>query len=405
MKAPLVVGDITRATAALAVPEAEPDARPLSEGTWHGPGAPASRRRFRWTAVLWALLYPPRGHRVYPTVSGIILISLAMGIGTAAYNTANNILFITLALLLSCLILSGVLSWMNLSRIAWRFRLEPSLRSGQETVVALEVRNAKRLIPTYGLQFEVVADGRPGPADSLFLRERLDPEGGRVSLERPWRPERRGRVRVELARVTSLFPFGFLRKSFPGDLSVEAIVWPAPVSYQLFPVLSSARPYAGKPVERVGQSGDLHALRRYASGDSHRLIHWKASARSRQWLVRQFSSENQDGFSLWIDPSRDLWPRPEQFELLVGLVATLAEDLFKQGRLGRVIIGAEPARLIRRLQDVEALLDRLAVLEPEEAPGHAEVPARTRSRSMLVFAPDGARGVAAYLDGQKAATA
>ncbi|MFO1451124.1 MAG: DUF58 domain-containing protein [Opitutaceae bacterium] len=405
MKASPVVGDITRATAALAAQEADSEVRPLPEGTWHGPGAAASRRRFRWTAVLWALLYPPRGHRVYPTVSGVILISLAMGIGTAAYNTANNILFITLALLLSCLILSGVLSWMNLSRIAWRFRLEPSLRSGQETVVALEVRNAKRLIPTYGLQFEVVADGRPGPTDSLVLRERLDPEGGRVSLERPWRPERRGRVQVELTRVTSLFPFGFLRKSFPGDLSAEAMVWPAPVAYQLFPVLSSARPYAGKPVERVGQSGDLHALRRYASGDSHRLIHWKASARSRQWLVRQFSSENQDGFSLWIDPSRDLWPRPEQFELLVGLVATLAEDLFKQGRLGRVIIGAEPARLIRRLQDVEALLDRLAVLEPEATPGHAEVPARTRSRSMLVFAPDGARGVAAYLDGQKAATA
>ncbi|HRE06489.1 MAG TPA: DUF58 domain-containing protein, partial [Opitutaceae bacterium] len=125
----------------------------------------------------------------------------------------------------------------------------------------------------------------------------------------------------------------------------------------------------------------------------------------RQWLVRQFSSEHQDGFSIWLDPSRDLWPRPEQFELMVGLVSTLAEDLFKRGRLGRVTIGAEPPRLMRRLQDVEALLDRLAVLEPVESRTANESRGPGRARSVLVFAPEGARGVAAYLDGQKAATA
>jgi uncharacterized protein (DUF58 family) len=380
-------------------------ARPDAGASWQGPGAPDRRRRgFRWTTMLWALLYPPRGHRVYPTISGVVLISLALGIGTAAYNTSNNILFITLALLLSCLILSGVLSWMNLSRVSWRFRLEPALRAGQETVVILEIRNEKRLLPTYGLRFDVATEGK-SDATALCLRDRLDPGGGRVGLERRWRPERRGRRAVELVSVASFFPFGFLRKSFPGDLRVEATVWPAPVSYQEFPVLCSARRSAGRPVERVGQSGDLLALRRYASGDSHRLIHWKASARTRQWLVRQFSSEHQDGFSIWLDPSRDLWPRPEQFELMVGLVATLAEDLFKRGRLGRVTIGAEPPRLMRRLQDVEALLDRLAVLEPTESRTTQESRGPMRSRTVLVFAPEGARGVAAYLDGQKAATA
>jgi len=362
--------------------------------------------------VLWSLLYPPKGHRVYPTLSGVVLISLAMGIGTAAYNTANNILFITLALLLSCLILSGVLSWMNLARISWRLRTERALRAGQETVVVLEVRNGKRLLPTYGLQFEVRAGGDGAKSASLFLQERLDPGSGDFRLEWVWRPERRGAVPVELISVTSLFPFGFLRKSFPGDLRMEAIVWPAPVPYQRLPVLTTARRAMGETMQKVGQSGDLLALRRYAPGDSHRLIHWKASARTRQWLVRQFSAESQDGFSLHLDSSSDRWPRAEQFELVIGFVATLAEDLFKQGRLGTVAIDDEPSRLIRRLQDVEVFLDRLAVLRTAggpPAPGAkpATPKARTRSsrRNVLVFAPDGARGVAAFLDGQKAATA
>ena len=55
-----------------------------------------------------------------PTVPGLVLIGLALGIGSAAYNAASNILFITLSLLLACLILSGVMSWLNLRGVCWR---------------------------------------------------------------------------------------------------------------------------------------------------------------------------------------------------------------------------------------------------------------------------------------------
>ena len=80
---------------------------------WQGPGARGPKRRFTWNAVLWALVFPQRGQRILPTLSGTLLIALSLGIGMAAYNSANNILFITLSLLLACLILSGVLSWLN----------------------------------------------------------------------------------------------------------------------------------------------------------------------------------------------------------------------------------------------------------------------------------------------------
>src|SRR3954470_5176218 len=132
----------------------------MEANEWSGPGGGRStRRRFTWSGLLWSMVYPQRGHRILPTIPGLVLIGLSLGIGTAAYNSSSNILFITLSLLLACLILSGVLSWLNLRGVTWRLRVAPPLRAGHDAVVTLELRNAKTFLPTYGLWFEFMARG------------------------------------------------------------------------------------------------------------------------------------------------------------------------------------------------------------------------------------------------------
>jgi uncharacterized protein (DUF58 family) len=391
-----------------------PTSRPLTFSdaeTWAGPGAGRDAAGpGRWVTLFWALIYPPRGERVAPTTSGVVLISLAIGVGTAAYNTANNILFLTLALLLSCLVLSGVLSWMNLQRITWRVRTERALRAGRTTTLGLEVRNGKRLLPTYGLAFEMQAGGEKAPRVPLALTSRLDPAGGETCLEWEWRPERRGETTIVLVRVSSLFPFGFLKKSYPGRLTRRVWVWPATVVYERYSLLAPARRTAGETLARVGQSDDLLALRRYASGDSPRLIHWKASARTGEWLVRQYAAEAEQGLSLVVDADALRWPRLEQLELMLSLAATLAEDLFREGRLAWVEVVPEPARRVRRVTDLEAVLDQLARIPPggETRPERptGQRPATTGpGQHRVSFVPEGNRGVGAYLDGQRAASA
>jgi uncharacterized protein (DUF58 family) len=160
-------------------------------------------------------------------------------------------------------------------------------------------------------------------------------------------------------------------------------------------------------VARAGQGLDLLTLRRYATGDSHRLIHWKASARSRTLLVRQFAAETTEGFSVWLRTDAAMWTRPEQFELLVSFCATLVEDLFRAGQLTSAAINDEAPVPVRRVRDLELLLDRLAVIQPRKdpGPGHAVAGAEPKGkRNVLTFAPDGAHGVAAYVDGEKTAT-
>ena len=398
-----------------------------SSSVWHGPGAPdRARRGFEWKVLLWSLIFPPKRHRISITIPGVFLMGLSMGIGTAAYNTASNILFITLSLLLACLLLSGLLSWFNFMGVSWRLPPAGPWRAGHDTLIPVQVKNEKKWLPSYGLWFDFSTHPQSTPTDEpkeadisvrevlkafektftrgrVSLRERLEP-GGEATLEWGYKPMRRGAALLELVAVGSLFPFGFLRKNIGTGLRQTVLVWPAQIEY-LWRNSTAAQSglQQGRRTVRAGSGEDLLALRRYAQGDSHRLIHWKASARLGQMMVRQFAAESRDGFTLRLDTPASLWARPEQFELLCSFAGTLAEDLFATGRLQGVSINGGGVRDILKVRDVEAFLDDLARLQPLIA---AESPAEPGStRNVITFAPEGARGVTAYVDGNPTASA
>lgn len=361
-------------------------------------------KKRRWRAFMWSLVYPYRGNRLLLTLPGGIVIAVAMGIAAAAYNTSNNILFIALSLLLACLVFNGLLSWINIKNLAWRLRVQLPLRAGREHPVAVELHNRRQVLPAYGLWFDITATGEKKPV-RLPLRQRLD-AGETMSLERSFRPMNRGLFRVELTGVGSLFPFGFLKKLIGSELARDVLVWPATVEYQRFALASWNQPGHVERSARAGQGGDLHALRAYARGDSHRLVHWKASARLRRLMVRQYAAETQTGYALWVRTSSEDWTRPAQFELMCSLAATMAEDLFRAGRLSSFAVNEEAPMPVRRMQDLERFMDRLSLIKTvavNHQPTVGAVP--VRRSNVLTFAPDGTRGVIAYVDGEKAATA
>ena len=402
----------------------------IASSVWHGPGAPdRGRRGFDWKMLLWALVFPPKRHRISITIPGLFLMGLSMGIGTAAYNTASNILFITLSLLLACLLLSGLLSWFNFMGVSWRLPPAGPWRAGHETLVAVQVKNEKKWLPTYGLWFDFTTHQPPSPWSvkaekdmrvrdvlkayekslshgHITLRERLE-AGGEATLEWGYKPAQRGAAVLELAGVGSLFPFGFLRKNIGAGLRQTVLVWPAQIEYQWWGGAAASAVQLGRRTARAGIGEDLLALRKYAQGDSHRLIHWKASARLGQLMVRQFAAESRDGFTLRLETPAAVWVHPEQFELLCSLAGTLAEDLFSTGRLRRVSINGSPAGDVRSVPDLEAFLDELARLQPVvDREGNNPAPmSLSVTRNIITFAPEGARGVTAYVDGIPTASA
>ncbi len=408
---------------------------------WHGPGAPDRKRRgFDWRVLLWALVFPPKRHRISLTVPGLFLMGLSVGIGTAAYNTASNILFITLSLLLACLLLSGLLSWFNFMGTCWRLRPSGAWRAGHETLVTVEVENRKSWLPSYSLWFELATQPRHLPPPDkpekemkmreilaaaekhitrgrIHLRERLEPRGA-TALDWGVKPVRRGEAVVELSAVGSLFPFGFLRKNIGMALRHAVLVWPAQVEYQWAGTASDQAGSSGRRTARIGTGDDLLALRIYQRGDSHRLIHWKASARLGQLMIRQFAAESHDGFILRLDTPAAVWIHPEQFELLCSFAGTLAEDFYAGGRLRGITINGGPLLETRRIRDLEAVLDELARLQPsssaaggvpiprgDDASRGGGTPPTKITRNIITFAPEGARGVIAHVNGRQIASA
>ena len=88
----------------------------------------------------------------------------------------------------------------------------------------------------------------------------------------------------------------------------------------------------------------------------------------------------------------------------MALVASVvASGSAESGRLLSVAIDDDLPVPTRRVHDLEGLLDRLAVTKPlAVSPGGGAYQAA--KQNVMTFAPDGARGVAVFVDGQKAAS-
>ena len=363
---------------------------------WTDPDFLAEHRHTerRFLPLFLRQIFPGRTRRTKLTLIGWLLVVVAMGIGSAAYNTASNILFMTLSLLLGSLILSGILSAVNFRKLDWRVHAPPHLRVGEVGAVEVALHNGKRLFPSMGLRFRMESSA-DGAGDWLYLRHSVA-AGGRLGLEWTFVPRRRGRCEVRMSAVDSHFPFGFLRKSMRTTETAEVIVWPARVPYSFRPLEGGWRTRHGSPRRVAGVGSDLLNLRKYERGDPPRLIHWKASARAGQLMIRQLAQEGERGFHIQVDGG-DGWP-DGAFETMCSVACSLADDLFHAGRLESAAVGGG-MRYVRGTRDLHEFFDELALLEPGGARGASPGGAPC---NRITFRPAGGEKVALHVDGNKA---
>ncbi|HXV37659.1 MAG TPA: DUF58 domain-containing protein [Myxococcota bacterium] len=255
------------------------------------PRNPRIAARPALTRRLAGWLRPPRALR--PTRAGWLFFGIAIGVGFAALNTGNNLLYLVLSLMLAFLILSGVLSESSLRGIRVRRRLPRELYAGRENSIALEISNCQRRAAAFAVvvedrQLQTAADSA---RHSRVFALRIG-AGERLLRAYALRPERRGEFEFIEFRVFTRFPFGLFSKSLTLRSRERALVFPA------FEPLAAPRDF-GRPRaggERVsapaGSGADAIGLRGYAPGDALRRIHWRASLRRRALLVREVESEH-----------------------------------------------------------------------------------------------------------------
>jgi uncharacterized protein (DUF58 family) len=309
--------------------------------------------------VVDAVLHTPAPR---PTRDGWWCLSAALGLGFAAMNTGNNLLYLMTSLLLALVIVSGVLSEQSRRGLRLRALLPEEIYAGQPLTLGARLENLKPRRTSHSLALET-------PGRRLYV-ERLPAGEARLLTWETTLP-RRGRQRLPGVRVTTRFPFGLFLKSSRLLLDDEVIVFPA---VRPLPAWWRRRLAAGgtRPVRRRGRGHDLYNLRDYRPGDDRRLIHWRSSARTGRLVVRELEAETALDTRLVLvgDGRRDAG----RLEAGLSEAASLAGHVVRSGGAVELVgpgVHVPPGHGRAHLRRV---LTALALLEPAAAPAARPAP-------------------------------
>jgi uncharacterized protein (DUF58 family) len=176
------------------------------------------------------------------------------------------------------------------------------VRQGQTTSTALVVANPGRR-RVRGL----LRDAWQPSAGATGNRHRLDlSPGDQVLLRTSLTPSRRGDRRAAGVTVRCTGPLGLAARQRSLDVPGTVRVLPPFHSRKHLPSrLARLRELDGRAAVRVrGQGTEFDSLRDYVLGDDVRSIDWRATARSRNVVVRTWQPERQRRVLLVLDTSR-----------------------------------------------------------------------------------------------------
>jgi uncharacterized protein (DUF58 family) len=307
------------------------------------------------------------------TREGVVYLVIIGLIAIAALNTGNNLLFIILASLLAAILVSGILSQIVLSQLELDFVLPNHIFAQQPMISRLTVSNLKWVFPSFSLTVAARDGERKKRKKSLGPRQILDapvyvpyiPRRSSITQHVEITFPRRGRYTQEGFRVSSKFPFGFLRKSHEVPTKQEILVLPniQPTEefYEILPLI-------GGEIESFykGQSSDLYAIRDYQEGDSARHVDWKATAKAQAVKVREFTREDERRLLLVFDGRL---PRAEssllaQFEKAVTFCACLAWHFYEIDAQMQFLTDGLETPMAPSGEIIYPVLEALALVEP-----------------------------------------
>jgi uncharacterized protein (DUF58 family) len=348
-----------------------------------------AKKPFRWP---WSRLKTPR--KLKFTREGKFFVGITLGVGFAAINTGNNLLYLLLGMLLALIIVSGLMSELSLRDLTVVRRLPLRAQVGRPHLVEIEVFNHKGRVPSYAIEVEDLRAGQPADKRCFFLK--ISPKSAQVAAYRRT-PARRGRDKHVGFRIATRFPFGLFEKSREVPAEGELIIYPAVDPLQL-PAMGAGRNTGGEASFGRGHGDDYLGLKLLRDGEDPRDVHWRKSASVGQLVMRERAREARPDIVLPLDvvrhdDAKDDWFNG--FERRIRDVASRAVAHIKRGDSvtikttatetvrGDRSTGAD--RLLRFLALVESITTTDLAKKPEaEAPGPPPKPKPT----LLLKAPE-----------------
>ncbi len=290
-------------------------------------------------------------------------------VGLAAINTGNNLLYLILAMMLSFVAVSGVLSEQTMRHLTLRREVPRRIFAGRPADFGLRLFNRKRHLASYALHLreEDPAGGRP--PTRFFLR--ILPQGREA-----WRYSltlgRRGWQELPGVRLLTRFPFGLFAKMSRPLLCDPVLVYPA-----LRPLRREEIPPALAPgwreQDRRGRGAGLYNLRPYRSGDDPRLVHWKTSAKAGDLMLKELEDEDRPRVRLALEDAAAGTPA-SVIEANLSYAASLAALAIGQGTAVQLVTAEGATEFGQGERHLDQILERLALYEARAAPRPLRLP-------------------------------
>jgi uncharacterized protein (DUF58 family) len=291
---------------------------------------------------------------------GVVYLLVCLVIGIAALNTANNLLFIVLAAMLAAIIVSGLASAAVLRRLELDVIVPKNAFAKVPVQLRVNLINPRLWMPAFSVKVFTPVDKKKQRRswqwkktefvfpkkkrwlklpDYTLSRKRPPPWQARI-LTRPVyftfvAPQstagtelevafpRRGHYSQEGFSVATRFPFSFLVKSRRVTLERDLVVYPSLLEPDDF--LDVLPMITGDFASYMrGRGTELYRIREATPQDPGRFVDWKATAKTGQLKVREFTREDERRLRLVFDNPEPGHIAAPAYERAVSMAASLA---------------------------------------------------------------------------------
>jgi uncharacterized protein (DUF58 family) len=294
------------------------------------------------------------------TREGMAYLGVALVIGIAALNTANNLLFIVLAAMLAAIVVSGIASAAVLRKLELEVIVPRNAFAMRPVQIRVNLINPRLWIPAFSVRVSTPMEKKKRRlgwewrrTEFVFPKRRqwlrLPDFVLRKKVPLPWQAKiltrpvyftfvgprssagadleisfpRRGHYTQDGFSLGTRFPFSFLLKSRKVHLERDLLVYPALLEaddfLELLPMIT------GEFLSFVrGRGSELYRIREHTPQDPGRFVDWKATAKTGSLKVREFTREDERRLRLVFDNPVPGRVSTQAYEHAVSLAASLA---------------------------------------------------------------------------------
>ena len=228
----------------------------------------------------------PRSLYILPTRQGMILALVLILMLAGSINYGSNLAYL-ITFLLGGIWLSAILhTWRNLLGLVIRPAQVLPVYAGQEARFCLSVTNPSSL-HRFGISLrsnKLLGESADFAAEASCL------------LHLPIPTKHRGRFLLPEVSLHTVYPFGLFHAWSYARLDISCLVYPRPAESGEPP--SDSHYTSSEDGDRGVGADDFVGLRSYREGDSPRHIDWKALARERGLVSKQFGGDRTERVEL-----------------------------------------------------------------------------------------------------------